>query len=250
MVKIKIKKHELLTTGNPKILKGMKKGYLTALLHVSPSTMNDTHEDLCSFATPACRLGCLNTAGRGYFDKKVKKARRRKANQFVKNRKLFVSQLMQEIAYYNRQATRKDLIVCIRLNGTADINFYEILVNGLHIFDTFPDIQFYDYTKSPVIAWESLTQKNHHITFSHSGENGDTCDIVKSLFNIAVPFSLKKGEKLPEDFYGLEVIDGDINDLRFKDKKNKVVGLRVKGIKQAKQVNQFIIQIEGRRDAI
>jgi hypothetical protein len=42
----------------------------------------------------------------------------------------------------------------------------------------------------------------------------------------------------------MPVIDGDITDLRFLDKQHVVVGLRVKGIKQKKQINNFIIQIE------
>jgi len=34
---MKAKKHDLMTLGNPKIIKGQKKGYLTTLLHLAPN---------------------------------------------------------------------------------------------------------------------------------------------------------------------------------------------------------------------
>jgi hypothetical protein len=37
-------------------------------------------------------------------------------------------------------------------------------------------------------------------------------------------------DKLPETFAGYEVINGDENDLRFKDKRGVVVGLKYKKI--------------------
>ena len=240
---VKAKDHKLLTSGNPKVLKGQKKGYLTIILHLSPSTLNDTKTDLCKFSSPECRLGCLNNTGRGYFDKRVKAARRRKSNQFIEDPILFISKLIQEIIYYENRARKKNLRLAVRLNGTSDINFYQTLINGKNIFQILPHVQFYDYTKDLDIAEKSQKQKNHHITFSHSGRNSKECYTVASLFNIAVPFQVKKGETLPASYYKLPVLDGDENDLRFLDKKNHVVGLRVKGIKQKKQVNNFIITI-------
>ena len=240
---MRAKDHNLLTTGNPKILKGQKKGYLTAILHLSPSTLNDTKTDLCKFSSPECRLGCLNTAGRGYFDKRVKASRRRKSNQFISDPQDFVYKLYQEIQFYRNKASKKGLKLAVRLNGTSDINYYQVLLEGLTIFDLHETVQFYDYTKDPEIVKAGFWQENHHITFSHSGNNENLCDDLKKWVNIAVPFALKKGEALPEWCYGMPVLDGDINDLRFLDQKNHVVGLRVKGIKQAKQVNNFIVQV-------
>jgi hypothetical protein len=237
------KKYDLLTTSNPKVLKGQKQGYLTAILHLSPSTLNDTKTDLCPHSSKGCRQACLNTAGRGGFDKKVKAARRRKANEFIANPEKFVYKLACEVAYYDRQAKRKGLVLAVRLNGTSDINFYQVLVNDKNIFDLFPTVQFYDYTKDPEIVKKSIHQKNHHATFSHSGENTLDCYLLAAFVNIAVPFQIGKGEALPERYYGMPVIDGDENDLRFLDPPNVAVVLRVKGIKQKKQVSPFIIQI-------
>tara|TARA_R110000772_G_scaffold267971_2_gene393547 strand:+ start:238 stop:981 length:744 start_codon:yes stop_codon:yes gene_type:complete len=243
-MKIQPKKYDLLTTGNPKILKGQKEGYLSAILHLSPSTLNDSKIDLCPNSSKGCRQACLNTAGRGFFDQKVKNARRRKSNDFINNSENFVYRLACEIAYYDRQAKRKGLVLVVRLNGTSDINWNCVEIEGKTIFELCPTIQFYDYTKDPEIVTYAEFIPNYHVTFSHSGENEKMVNVLKTVVNIAVPFQVKKGETLPATFYGLPVIDGDQNDLRFLDQKNVVVGLRVKGIKQKKQVNSFIITIE------
>ena len=243
-MKIQPKNHYLLTTGNPKILKGQKKGYLTAILHLSPSTLNDTHTDLCPNSSKGCRQACLNTAGRGFFDKRVKAAHRRKANDFISDPENFMIRLVSEIFYYNRQAQKKGLTLAVRLNGTSDIEWTCIEHEGKTIFEICDMVQFYDYTKNPSIVESAGRIQNYHVTFSHSGENEGLCNILKSVVNIAVPFQVKKGEALPETFYGLPVIDGDETDLRFLDPKNSIVGLRVKGIKQKKQVNSFIITID------
>ena len=50
-------------------------------------------------------------------------------------------------------------------------------------------------------------------------------EILSKGFNVAIVF-----DKLPETFAGYEVINGDENDLRFKDKKGVVVGLKYKKI--------------------
>ena len=53
----------LLTRGNPKILKGASKGYLTFILHLAPADVSGYN--VCAGATDGCKLACLNTAGRG-----------------------------------------------------------------------------------------------------------------------------------------------------------------------------------------
>jgi hypothetical protein len=89
----------------------------------------------------------------------------------------------------------------------------------------FPDVQFYDYTKN-YIRFEKELPANYHLTFSRSETNHDKAmEILSKGFNVAIVF-----DKLPETFAGYEVINGDENDLRFKDKKGVVVGLKYKKI--------------------
>jgi hypothetical protein len=59
--------------------------------------------------------------------------------------------------------------------------------------------------------------------------------------NVAVVFRVKKGQPLPKMWNGYEVIDGDIDDLRFLDKKNVIVGLRAKG-PAMKDTSGFVVE--------
>ena len=77
---------KLLSIGNPKILKGMKQGYMTYILHLAPADVSGYNT--CPKATAGCKAACLNTAGRGGMFKKgettnvIQKARIRKTKLF------------------------------------------------------------------------------------------------------------------------------------------------------------------------
>lgn len=99
----------------------------------------------------------------------------------------------------------------------------------------FPDVQFYDYTKLPG-SWKR-TRVNYHLTFSHSGDNMESC--VAALahgVNVAVVF---RGE-LPETWNGYRVINGDESDLRFLDDVGVIVGLKAKGTARKMEAGGFI----------
>ena len=117
----------------------------------------------------------------------------------------------------------------VRLNGTADIPFEKIkLDNGLNIFDTFPNVQFYDYTKNPK-RFDRKQSSNYHLTFSRSEDNDtDVDNVLASGGNVAVVFGVKNVNELPTTYKGYKVINGDETDLRFLDEDNVVVGLKYK----------------------
>jgi len=109
----------------------------------------------------------------------------------------------------------------------------ELTLNDMrrgNIFDAFPDLQFYDYTKhlSRVAAFANgKLPKNYHLTFSRSENTSDATvrDLLKRGVNVAVVY----WKNLPEtDFGGFEVINGDETDLRFADPMGKIVGLKYK----------------------
>ena len=54
---------KLFTTGNPKLMKGTKKGYLSFVLHLAPANLSG--KEVCPKRTAGCTAACLNTAGRG-----------------------------------------------------------------------------------------------------------------------------------------------------------------------------------------
>lgn len=207
-----------------KTIKSNKAGFLTGILYLAPYDISGVN--LCPFAKVAqCHVACLNTAGRGGFDERVKSARLRKAKLFNENKPEFFAQLIDDINKLKREAKRKGLTPVIRLNGTSDIEWEKIkVVNDYTIFNLFPDLQFYDYSKNPN---RKNLPNNYDLTFSYSGVDSFIKFNRQALANnmrIATVFKI-----MPSEFLGREVINGDDHDARFIEDKNLVIGLKAKG---------------------
>ena len=228
---------KLFTTGNPKLMKGEKKGYLSFVLHLAPADLSGY--ETCPKRTAGCSAACLNTAGRGGIFKKgestnvIQQARIRKTKQFFESRDVFMFDLVHDIKNAIKQAEKKGLTPAFRLNGTSDIAFekYEVKRDGVaynNIFAAFPEVQFYDYTK--ILGRKVKNIPNYSLTFSAAdGNDADVYAAIQQGYNIAVVFGVKKSEPLPVEYLGLPVFNGDESDLRFLDPKNVIVGLYAKG---------------------
>lgn len=224
---------KLLSTGNPKLLKGEKKGYLSFILHLSPA--NVSGYETCPKRTAGCTAACLNTAGRGGMFRKgettnvIQEARKRKTRMFFEQREQFLADLEADIRLGIKQAEKKGMIPCFRLNGTSDIAWEKY-----GIIEKFPDVQFYDYTKMRNRKVTHL--KNYHLTFSKADGNDVDVRLAASAgMNVAAVF-----KSLPETYIGRPVINGDETDLRFLDPKNVIVGLKAKG-KAKKDTTGFVV---------
>ena len=103
----------LLSTGNPKVLKGLKQGFNTYIMHLAPANLSGY--ETCPKRTAGCTAACLNTAGRGGMFKKgettnaIQKARIRKTKMFFENRTEFFAQLVKDIELGIKQSAKKDL---------------------------------------------------------------------------------------------------------------------------------------------
>ena len=237
----------LLTVGNPKVLKGMKQGYMTYILHLAPASLSGYNT--CPKATAGCKFACLNTAGRGGMFKKgestnvIQNARIRKTKMFFENRAEFMASLVKDIELAIKQSIKKDLIPVFRLNGTSDISWekYKVIRNGVvyrNIFDAFSQFQFYDYSK--ILGRKVALNDNYDLTFSAA--DGNDKDVQKAIvqgYNIATVFGVKKTEPLPKTYFSRIVINGDESDLRFLDRRGVVVGLYAKG-KAKKDTSGFV----------
>ena len=183
-----------------------------------------------------CKNACLNTAGLGGVYPSIQKARQRKTDLFLNDRDEFMKQLVHDIHKFIRACDRKEKKPAIRLNGTSDIQWEKIDIDGQNIFEMFPQIQFYDYTKIPTRKVDNIS--NYHLTWSYSEANEKYAEMFDKVpNNKAVVFRTKD---LPSMFRGLEVIDGDTHDMRFLDKPNSVVGLKAKG-QAKKDYSGFVI---------
>ena len=174
----------------------------------------------------------------------VQKARIAKTHLFFSNKDLFLEMLWQEVASSIKSAARKNMTPCFRLNLTSDLPWEKIKHNGQSIMESFPGVQWYDYTKSPermVKYVNGEMPNNYHLTFSRSETNGAIClGILRSGGNVAMVFQ----DSLPASYYECEVIDGDSDDLRFLDAPGVIVGLKAKGKGKVDHTG-FVLQPEG-----
>jgi len=228
---------KLLSTANPKIQKGTKLGYLSYILHLAPFDLSG--KNVCPKATPGCIASCLNTAGRGGMFKRgentnvIQKARIRKTQYLFADRAGFMRDLVKDIQKGIEYAKKQGLKPVFRLNGTSDLSWekYTIDHNGLNIFETFPNVQFYDYTK--VLGRKTAQYKNYHLTFSRAESNDD--DVAEALeqgLNVAAVY-----DQLPKGMFS-----ADDTDLRFLDPKTGFIGLKAKG-KAKKDYSGFVIRL-------
>lgn len=256
---------------NPKTVKGQSKGYMTAVLYMTPERGASPDINLCPSAQIAgCVIDCLNTAGRGGMapgngtfvspsgtvlpDNTVQRARLRRATLFLDNPTEFMRLLVLEIRAAFSMADKAGLELVVRLNGTTDIRWEDVVFTMWDVpnarthtvFSLFPDVQFYDYTKLPNRR-RALTVPNYHLTFSYSHRAQFAPIVVKAMqtygdrVNFAVVFDRKKSDPLPECFLGREVVDGDESDLRFLDRPGVVVALTAKG-RARKSGSDFVVR--------
>ena len=148
--------------------------------------------------------------------------------------------LIYEIDCAINESYKKELKPTFRLNAYSDIRWEkEYINNGKNIFDLFPDVTYYDYTK----LLNRITPDNYQLTYSHYNPDfKDTSKALKSGLNSAIVF-----EKLPKyitiDSIKYAVVNGDLTDLRIDEKingKSVVVGLKFKGSKV--KLNKAIIE--------
>jgi hypothetical protein len=225
---------KLLSTANPKIQKGTAKGYLSFILHLAPADLSG--REVCPKRTRGCTDACLNLAGRGGMFKRgettnvIQKARIRKTEYFFNDREAFMEDLVTDIMRAVNYARRKGLKPVFRLNGTSDLSWekYPTRYGAENIFDQFPTLQFYDYTK--VLGRKVKDIPNYHLTFSAAdGNDSDVAEALLQGMSVATVF-----DKIPAGVYS-----ADEDDLRFLDPRGIVLGLKAKG-KAKKDTTGFV----------
>lgn len=233
---------------NAKTVKGQAFGYITAILYLAPHKISG--KNLCAFATKGCAAACLYSAGRGKFSN-VQLARIKKAQYFLSDQKAFLNQLVSEIDKLYKKYGSK---LVIRLNGTSDIPFENFKIESSlkdsyysNIFERFPYIQFYDYTKNPRRMY--LDIPNYSLTFSRAETDSNITWsrlFLKEGKNVAAVFDqyLYKDILINQNLYyqgtQINLVDGDISDLRFLDKKGSLIVLKAKG-EAKKDKSNFVV---------
>lgn len=231
---------------NFKTRKSLKSGKFDgAILYLAPHKIAGLG-NVCPFSTPGCRTSCLYSAGFGVY-RTVQEGRKRKTRLFFQDKKEFFRQLAVDVQSVERKALKAGKRPFVRLNGTSDIDFgafnvYEVLPSFplvQNIFRAFPNVQFYDYTKS-IKKVLNNTEKNYTLTFSLSENNiKDAKLALEKGFNVSAVFH---GDTLPKTYLGHPVVDGDKEDLQFLYPKGVIIGLRAKG-QAKKDKSGFVIDL-------
>lgn len=143
-----------------KIEKGAVLNYDTLVLYLAAG--KNAGVDVCKFASTGCRLACLVASGHALIEKRSNKntiaiSRIVKTWIAVYRKDIAETVLIDEIAGAKKRAENRGKSFAVRLNGTSDLPFYDVI-------NSFPDVQFYDYTKDP----ERLELSNYHLTFSYA----------------------------------------------------------------------------------
>lgn len=252
------KSRTILAGMNAKTVKGDDSGYVTAIMYLAPYTSSGMG-NVCPLAEMAqCHGPCLNYAGRAEYLPSIHLARIAKTKRYFASRVAFMAELVRDIESFVAWCKKLDVKPAIRLNGTSDIQ-YEIghacyreyvsrdgkrkviareRVKYDSIFDAFPDVQFYDYTKIAKRAYRKLPD-NYVLTLSYSAANPAYAESIRKAAsdtgnNIAVVYrsaKIRDSEMESETlvFGGARVLNGDLTDLRFLDPKGSIVGLYAKG---------------------
>ena len=215
--------NQLLTINNAKTIKGEKLGYKTYILYMSPFNQNSQGKNVCPMATAGCAASCLYGSGHGSMST-VQRGRINKTELFLQNRATFLTMLYSEIAQIVVKHKIEGSKFAVRLNGTSDISWEKFKIkDGKNIFELFPKVQFYDYTKN-FLRFKSELPKNYRLVFSRSETNeAIAIELLKKGVNVAMVF-----DNVPKKHMGFKVIDGDESDLRFLDGKGVIIGLKYK----------------------
>jgi len=227
-----------------KILKNEKYNELTYIIYLAPANLSGY--EVCPKRTEECTNACLFGSGQVIMDKtnRIVESRIKKTQMFFTNREYFMSWVVKEIEQAKAKAEKKGMKFSVRLNGTSDLQPTLFRHNGKVLFDIFPDVQFYDYTKV-ANRFRLIDQyQNYDLTFSYSGHNWHDCEYIlnNEYGRVAVVFE----KNLPETYKGYKVVDGDAYDMRYVDDKNVIVGLKFKRVKNKveKTNNAFIVAID------
>jgi len=224
--------------------KAYKFNELVYTIYLSPA--NKSGYEVCPMRTNECTLLCLDESGRNRMDVKenrINQSRIKKTKLFFEDREFFVRWVIDEIKQGIKKAKDLGYEFSVRLNNTSDLSpeLFYINDNGVkrNLLEIFPDVTFYDYTK--VRNRFRLLEKypNYDLTFSYSGENLSDCmDVLSNGDRVAMVF-----KKVPGEYMGYQVVDGDQYDMRYRDDKNVIIGLKFKQVRnKLDQTYKFVIQ--------
>ena len=224
-----------------KTARSLKVGVYTGILHLAPADISGFN--VCPWSTAGCRAACLNMSGMGPMVQQARISKTIALRGSVESRTEFLAELVRDIGAIERSAAREGKLPAVRLNGTSDEPWeaVPVCVDGhdyRNLMELFPEVHFYDYTKSATRAKRSIGlgyaghgwPANYHLTYSRSEEPASerfADEILAGGGNVAVVFRSHADldRAIERGWHGFPVKDATADDARFLDPPGTVAGL-------------------------
>ena len=227
-----------------KLVKGKKYEFSTLGLYLAPASKSG--RNVCGFAG-ACKAPCLDESGRVLMEKRggkstIQVARLLKTWLHEFRQDLFNMAICHEIKKEAKLAKKKGQSFCVRLNCTSDLDFSEVIAS-------FPDIQFYDYTKDP----NRQAMDNYHLTYSWDSFSKGRLPFYKQAIarGQKVAFPVVKAD-LDRILALPSTLEMDSSDLRFLDGEGSygILAIKETGNTQQGIRDGFMLDFDGFKKAI
>ena len=249
-------KSPTLLGSSTKTRKGPRK-YETRVVYMSPdreAMLPGDTRTLCANASERCSFLCLGHSTGLLITSSSHRARLWKTALFLGDRALFRELLDAEVRGFARACDRAGTIPVVRVDGSSDTG--EGKLSAIRN----PSVQHYDYTKIGArVMRRGIARKlpaNYSLTLSYSGENGaEILAAVRAGVSVAVVVDAdprrKATELIPSELnlagVSVAVVDGDTDDLRFRDPIGSAVLLRFKSARNRSRAlataGAFVVQL-------
>jgi hypothetical protein len=196
----------------------------------------------CGNNSPQCTALCLNWSGKGRIPTTQRGRLARTlmwTHHTIEAANLTVDAL--------NKITNKLQYFAFRPNVLTDIRWEECWPN---LFDMFPNVQFYDYTKH----WDRPKYPFDNYYLTYSADERRSIDeirhkVLEDLCNVAVVVNSKPNDPKPKTWAGMPVVNGDDKergDARFLDPEGHIILLSAKGRAKEKKyaASKFVWPID------
>ena len=188
----------------------------------------------CPAASIGCSEACLDSTGLRAVYERIHIGKIARTLVFFNHRRWFLNRLETELENKCKHGVKTGYIPCFRLNMFSDLPWEQFIDMEYYYRYQCSRAYFYDYTK--VLHRAGLQERNYWVTASRSEtNNAGILDCLSRGINCAIVFGSTRGKQhvtMPRTWNDYEVISGELNDLRFLDKrgrkKGKVVYLELK----------------------
>ena len=221
------------TLGNPKV----RKSGIADVVRMATLTMHPDDIVCAGSKAAGCMADCLKESGLGGVYPSINKARQARTDYWHDDQEAFLIQLNHELRNFAKLCAKQSVQGVVRLNVMSDISWEDYDVP-----QSFPELQFYDYTKKARRFHGQRQPDNYRLMFSYSGAKHYQSQVQSFLksYSDAPMAVVFRHKDFPSTFMGRPVINGDDSDWVNVNNRGVVVGLVAKGPAKT-NTNGFVV---------